>query len=376
MKNLVLIVTFLFAGAGFLTADPAATPAPPPTAVAPAAPAGPAPKIQFATPVYEFGKAKAGEPVKYTFIFTNTGDATLELSNVQPSCGCTTAGEWTRKVEPGQTGSIPIQVNTANFNGPIFKSVTVTSNDKTQPAVSLQVKGTVWKPIDVNPQFAVLNVTPDSQEATTVVKIVNNGEEPMTLSAPESNNKAFSVSLKEVQPGKNYELTVKTVPPLSPGNVQGQISLKSSTKDMPEVKITAWANVQPPYTVTPATLMLPAGPLPAKTPLAVTVQNNSTNAMTLSNPTINAKDVAVNIQELQAGRTFRANIVFPQGFEAPVGEPLELTIQPNQASAIKVPISRSPKIPNPPGSPAGAPIKSAGVAPAPPLPPPPHTAGN
>ena len=73
------------------------------------------PKIQFATPMYDFGKVKSGELVKYTYVFTNVGGATLQVSNVQASCGCTTAGEWTRQVEPGQTGSIPIQFNSGQL---------------------------------------------------------------------------------------------------------------------------------------------------------------------------------------------------------------------------------------------------------------------
>ncbi len=64
------------------------------------------PKIVFATPVYDFGQIKGGEAVKYTFVFTNAGDRLLEVSGVQPSCGCTTAGEWTRQVEPGKTGTL------------------------------------------------------------------------------------------------------------------------------------------------------------------------------------------------------------------------------------------------------------------------------
>jgi len=62
------------------------------------------PKIQFATPVYDFGKVKSGEPVKYTFIFTNTGDEMLFITNVQPSCGCTTAGECLAKSKRGKPG--------------------------------------------------------------------------------------------------------------------------------------------------------------------------------------------------------------------------------------------------------------------------------
>jgi len=79
-------------------------PAPAPTAPAPIAPGVVArppatnaptlagPRVRFATPIYDFGRSKAGDPIKYSFIFTNQGEQTLEITHVQPSCGCTTAG--------------------------------------------------------------------------------------------------------------------------------------------------------------------------------------------------------------------------------------------------------------------------------------------
>src|SRR5215813_14629893 len=162
-KTAQLVITFF----GLLTA----------TSVSLADPVGP--KIEFEKPVYDFEKVKSGELVKHTFIFTNTGDSLLIVSNVQPSCGCTTAGDWSHQVEPGKTGTIPVQFNSANYNGQVFKTVTVTSNAKNQPTVGLQIKGTVWKPIEVNPQFAVLSVPPDAQtNVSTVVNIINNMEEP------------------------------------------------------------------------------------------------------------------------------------------------------------------------------------------------------
>ncbi len=60
---------------------------------------------------------------------------------MQPQCGCTTAGAWTREVEPGQTGTIPIQFNTMAYNGQVFKQVTVNCNVTNQPLVFLQLKG-------------------------------------------------------------------------------------------------------------------------------------------------------------------------------------------------------------------------------------------
>ena len=213
------------------------------------------PKMQFATPIYDFGKVKSGELVKYTYVFTNVGGATLQVSNVQVTCGCTTAGDWTRRVDPGQTGSIPIQFNTVGYGGAVGKSITVTCNDTNQPAVVLQIKGNVWKPVDVMPQMAVLNVTAESPSATTTVRIVSNEEAPLTLSAPEGNNAAFAAELKTNVPGKQFELVVRTVPPVA-ANVQGQITLKTSSTNVPVINVTAWANVQPVVVAMPAQIAL------------------------------------------------------------------------------------------------------------------------
>jgi hypothetical protein len=223
----------------------------PPDGAPPPAPTGP--KIEFEKPIYDFGKVRAGDPVKHTFIFTNLGDATLILANVQPSCGCTTAGEWSRQVEPGKTGTIPVQFNSGNYSGPVTKTVTVTSNDKRQPSLGLQIKGTLWKPIEVTPQLAVLNLPAGAQtNATTVVRIVSNLDEPITLSAPESNNRAFTAQLTPTQPGKEFQLTISAAPPFEPGKAQAQITLKTSSTNSPLLTVNAWANVQPTVAAHPA----------------------------------------------------------------------------------------------------------------------------
>ena len=65
--------------------------------------AGLGPEIQFKEGAIDFGTVSGGELVNCTFIFTNTGDETLSIKSVQPSCGCTSAGDWTKAVEPGKT---------------------------------------------------------------------------------------------------------------------------------------------------------------------------------------------------------------------------------------------------------------------------------
>lgn len=46
---------------------------------------GEVPNIRFDTPTYNFGRIRAGEPVRHDFWFTNTGTGPLEITRVKPS---------------------------------------------------------------------------------------------------------------------------------------------------------------------------------------------------------------------------------------------------------------------------------------------------
>jgi hypothetical protein len=273
----------------------------------------------------------------------------LEITDVRPGCGCTTAGQWTRQVEPGKTGTIPLQFNSANFNGAVSKSATVTCNDPTQSSVMLQLKASIWRAIDVTPQFAILNLTTEMPSNSTTVRIVNNMDQALKISDIESKNPLFAADLVEVQPGKEFQLVIKTVPPYPTANVQGQITAKTSATNMPTLSVTAWANVQQTVMAMPAQVALPAGPLANNLTQTVWVRNNSTNAITLSEPKVNAKGVEVTLKDFQPGRYFSISLIFPPGFTVPAGEKIELTVKTShpQYPVIKVPVIQSPVAPPP-----------------------------
>jgi hypothetical protein len=201
-------------------------------------------------------------------------------------------------------------------------------------------------PIEVIPQFANLSVTTESPSNATIVRIMNNEETPVTLSAPLSSNPAFAAELKTNQPGKEFEVIVRTVPPLPAGVVQGQITLTSSSTNLPVVSITAWANVQPAIMVTPAQIILPAAPLTTPRPYAISIRNNAVNALVLTDPAVNVPGLEVQLKETQPGRYFLATVTFPAGFEVAPGRTLELTVKSNhpQFPLITVPIQQLPRV--------------------------------
>lgn len=199
---------------------------------------GATPRIQFAAPNYDFGKVVAGATAKHTFVFMNTGKALLKITEVRPSCGCTTAGAWSQQVKPGKTGSIPIAFHASNFGTSFFKTITVTCNDPVHRVTRLEIKGTIWKPIAAIPATAVFKIPANtSSNITTTVRLINHSDHPVALSDPESNNHAFAAELKTVHPGKEYQLIVKAIPSFAVNYMRGVITLKTSLRDMPTINV-------------------------------------------------------------------------------------------------------------------------------------------
>jgi copper(I)-binding protein len=326
-------------------------------------------KIQFDNLMYDFGRVKSGELVKHTYYFTNTGDEVLLIKAVQPQCGCTAAGEWTKEVAPGKSGQIPIQFNSAGYSAPVLKQVTVTCNVSNQPMVSLQLKGTIFKQVDILPAFVTINVPADASSGGATVTITNNSDEALQLWEPASNNKALGVTLVTNVPGKGFQLLLRTSDPMVVGSSSAQISVKSSFTNMPVINVPAYVNVQPAIVSIPAHMSVQPAPLPGYVTNSITIQNNSqTNVLTLTEPTINYPGAEARVDELEPGRKFTLFVTFPPTFEITPGTTVEVTLKSNNPKmpVVKVPVSQIPRPvraaaapPKPLAPPPGAPHASA-----------------
>jgi len=312
-----------------------------PPAAAPAAKAG-GPRIQFSEPAFDFGKIAASDTPAHTFYATNVGDADLEITAVNPGCGCTTAGEWDRKIQPGKFGKIPIKFDPSKFNGRVTnKYVSITCNDSVQPLQTLYLHATVWRPIDVQPAHVYfMPVEGETTNETRTVKIVSELPEPLTLEAPECTNKAFKLELKAVKPGKEFELRVAYDPPASNAVPNTLITIKTSSTNMPVVNVSAYAMVQPALVAMPGQVRLPSASTPVGYKHSALIRNNGSLPVKLSDAAVNAEGVTVQIIETQPGKLFNLSIDIPPNFEVRPG--LELTAK---TTHPKYPVFRVPIVP-------------------------------
>ena len=106
-----------------------------------------APKITFAKKAHDFGTIKQGEVAKAEFEFTNTGKGKLEIRATKANCGCTVSKSDESTLKSGESSQVIVTFNSAGRRGRQEKTITVFSNDPTNPTQQLTIKANVNAPV-------------------------------------------------------------------------------------------------------------------------------------------------------------------------------------------------------------------------------------
>ncbi len=91
------------------------------------------PKLILNQNQYDFGNVDEGKVVEAKIGLKNTGDDVLEIKDVKTSCGCTAALLSSKKLNPGENGTIKIELDTSNRSGKMVRTVTLYTNDSSNP---------------------------------------------------------------------------------------------------------------------------------------------------------------------------------------------------------------------------------------------------
>ena len=103
-------------------------------------------KISFTEMEHNYGTIQKGANGECEFVFTNTGNEPLILTQPKSSCGCTVP-EWPKQpILPGESNVIKVTYKNTDRAGNFNKYVTVFSNAVVNKEVKLHIKGTVLNP--------------------------------------------------------------------------------------------------------------------------------------------------------------------------------------------------------------------------------------
>ncbi|MFM1767663.1 MAG: hypothetical protein RJA22_192 [Verrucomicrobiota bacterium] len=349
---LLFVVAVVVAGAALVyavtrPAKPGATATPRPVAATPAPPAN-GPRASFAR-TYNFGRAQADSLIDCRIAITNSGNAPLEITSVQPGCGCMKAGEWTRQIAPGQSGTIPIRLDSRQYTGNFAKSVFVTCNDPAQTNLMIEIQGYLQRALEITPPSLALNLNSESPSNQASVRLVSHLDTPLGVFNPRSSLANVELQLVTNQPGKEYQLLARTLPPLPTIRQVGQVTLSTTSPDMPLTNLNLFVNYQQVVEPIPFQLRLPATPPAAPATLNAWVRNNGTNPLAITEAKVNAPGVTVTHEDDPLNRGIALKVQLPAGFQPPAGTNLELTVT---TTHPRHPVVRIPLVPTapPPGA--------------------------
>src|SRR6266568_3135480 len=87
------------------------------------------------------------------FTYLNTGSKPVRFKSVRTSCGCTAAQSQKEEVPPGEKGEITATFNIGERTGTQVKTVTVETDEPTNPKTVLTLKAVIPQLLEINPTF-------------------------------------------------------------------------------------------------------------------------------------------------------------------------------------------------------------------------------
>ncbi len=85
------------------------------------------PVMTFEETEFDFGTIEQNTAQEHIFVFTNTGNAPLIVTDAKSSCGCTVPNPPKDAIAPGEKGELKVKYNGAGQNL-VTKTITVTAN--------------------------------------------------------------------------------------------------------------------------------------------------------------------------------------------------------------------------------------------------------
>ncbi len=208
---------------------------------------------------YHFGtrdRYGGGNPSYATIRFFNVGDSALTVQNPRPTCGCTTAPLDKNKIKSGDYATLSVKLYMNVSHGPYHKTIKIKSDDPDNPNMTLHLKANVNQNKGFGnlqlighkgKQFVTFGLMPKDDEVKGTMKIRNNTDNDVEITAVELEPKELETSIDigdVIKVGKDneYEFEVEAESD-SLGEYKGTITLTTTDDKMKTLKIPVWGYV-------------------------------------------------------------------------------------------------------------------------------------
>lgn len=139
------------------------------------------------------------------FKYKNTGDKPIKITQVQPSCGCTTAAPPKDPIIPGGSGEIVATFTIGDRVGEQTKTIQVRTDEPNTEATVLKLKATIPRLLEYKPVLLYWRQDEERAPKTIEVKI---GDSPITKLDVTSTDPSVKIETVPVPNEKAFRITV------------------------------------------------------------------------------------------------------------------------------------------------------------------------
>jgi hypothetical protein len=146
------------------------------------------------------------EAISVAFPFRNTGDKTVRILSLDPSCSCMSAAADKPVYAPGEQGEVRVELALAGYSGRVHRSVLVSTDDAKGGSLDLTMTVEIPELVVITPRFVFWRVG-DKPEAKVIDVVVT---DPGTATPGEVDcaNARFQARLSVRKTG-TYQLSVR-----------------------------------------------------------------------------------------------------------------------------------------------------------------------
>lgn len=208
---------------------------------------------------HDFGVIPKGSLLLHRFPVTNIYAVRMEITQIQPGCGCVTAVASKRFLEPRETGTIDVSMDAKRFDGPKSVGIRVTVGPEFVSSAELRVTANARGDLVFNPGRIVFGAQASGSEANQTVVMEYAGAFPLEVREVVTNQVPVNATVRQLyrEPGRvGYEVsaTLKTDGP--PGAFKDSIFLKTNDPNQPMVPLLVEGAIESGISIIPQKLAL------------------------------------------------------------------------------------------------------------------------
>jgi len=203
------------------------------------------PKAQVPETTYDFGEVFEDQKLIHTFEIKNSGDALLEIKDIDSDCACT-AADSDRRIPPGGSGRITLTIAPYSVLRQFTKKTTVFFNDPDQRQVVLTMKGYGKPFIEIQPSHIIRFRGKPGEDLRSQVRFISHLPGKFEVTGFKTNIPQFiEVNVKAEEPGRTYVVEVRNKRQES-GNYAGLIEVFTTSEKRPRLIIRVFGELSIP----------------------------------------------------------------------------------------------------------------------------------